>query len=57
MAQPQLDWVIAELPKLPGVRHADDHGNPGSILERVRGALERANNKVKAREWRAKTGQ
>ena len=57
MAQPQLDWVIAELPKLPGVRHADDHGNPGSILERVRGALERANNRVKAREWRAKTGQ
>ena len=54
MAQYQLDWVIAELAKLPRMKTSEGPDAPENIVERVRGALQRANNRVSAWEWRAR---
>ena len=55
VAQQQLTWVIAEWAKLPRVKTAEDLDTSENIVKRVGGALQRANNRARAWEWRAKT--
>ena len=56
-AERELAWMIAELVQLPGVGGTGDCDTPESVMERARGALTKANNRARAWEWRAKTGQ